>query len=136
MNLITKFGNEDKWICMFAFGILKIIALQLVILIQDFLGKQQLRIFMKSVMNAYLSWMKTNFCRSLLMDLVILAFLDLLHEHRSDNKLSHLINIGTCDCHTIRNSMKHGENSSGWKFNKLLQSMYKIVEEAPKRHKK
>ena len=32
--------------------------------------------------------------------------------------------------------MKHGENSSGWKLNKLLQSMYKIFEEAPKRREK
>ena len=54
---------------------------------------------------------------------VNLAFLDLLNEHRSDNELSRLINIGTCGLHTTNNSMKHGENSSGWKLNKLLQSM-------------
>ena len=63
------------------------------------------------------------------------AFLDLLNEHRSDNELSHLINIGTCGLHTINNSMKHGENSSGCN-NKLLQSMYKIFVGASKRHKK
>ena len=39
------------------------------ILIQNFLGKQQLRIFKKSLINAYLdSWMKTNFYRSFLMN--------------------------------------------------------------------
>ena len=32
--------------------------------------------------------------------------------------------------------MKHGENCSWWKLNKLLQSMYKIFEEAPKHCKK
>ena len=32
--------------------------------------------------------------------------------------------------------MKHGENSTGQKLNKLLQSMYKISEEAPKRLEK
>ena len=37
------------------------------IFIQNLLGKQQLRVFMKSSINVYLSWMKTNFCRSLLM---------------------------------------------------------------------
>ena len=62
---------------------------------------------------------------------VNLAFLDLLNEHSSDNELSRLINIGTCGLQTIHNSMKHGENSSGWKVNKLLQSMYKVFEEAP-----
>ena len=65
-----------------------------------------------------------------------LAFLDLLNEHRSDNKQSWLINIGICGLHTIHNSMKHGENYSGLKLNKLLQSMYKIFEEAPKRREK
>ena len=65
-----------------------------------------------------------------------LAFLDLLNEHISDNELSLLINIGTWGLHTIHNSMKHGENSSGWKLKKLLQSMYKLFEEAPKRCKK
>ena len=63
-----KFRDEDKWICMFAFRISKLIALQHGILIQNFLGKQQLRIFIKSLINVYLSWMKANFCRSLLMD--------------------------------------------------------------------
>ena len=67
---------------------------------------------------------------------VNLVFLDLLNEHRSDNELSRLINIGTCGLHTTHNSMKHGENSSGWKLNKLLQSIYKIFEEAPKRREK
>ena len=67
---------------------------------------------------------------------VNLVFLDLLNEHRSDNELSRLINIGTCGHHTTHNSMKYGENSSGWKLNKLLQSMYKIFEEAPKRCEK
>ena len=66
---------------------------------------------------------------------VNLAFLDLLNEHRSDNELSGLINIGTYSLHIIHNSIKHGENSSGWKINKLLQSMYKIFEEPPKRCK-
>ena len=67
---------------------------------------------------------------------VNLVFLDLLNEHRSDNELSRLMNIGTCGLHTTHNSMKHGENSSGWKLNKLLQSVYKIFEEAPKLSKK
>ena len=31
--------------------------------------------------------------------------------------------------------MKHGENSSGWTLNTLLQSIYKIFEEAPKLEK-
>ena len=65
-----------------------------------------------------------------------LAFLNLLNKHRFNNELPHLINIGTRGLHTIHNSMKHGENSSGWKLNKLLQSMYKIFEEAPKRREK
>ena len=46
---------------------------------------------------------------------VNLAFLDLLNENKSDNELSRLINIGTFD---------------------LLQSMYKIFEEEPKRREK
>ena len=46
---------------------------------------------------------------------VNLVFLDLLNEHRSDNELSRLINIGTRG---------------------LLQSMYKIFEEEPKRREK
>ena len=46
---------------------------------------------------------------------VNLAFLDLLNEHRSDNELSRLINIGTRG---------------------LLQSMYKIFEEESKRREK
>ena len=58
---------------------------------------------------------------------VNLVFLDLLKEHRSANELSHLIDIGTCGLHTTHNSMKHGKNSSGWKLNKLLQSIYKIL---------
>ena len=63
---------------------------------------------------------------------VNLAFLGLLNEHRCDHELSRLINIGACGLYTIHNSLKHGENSSGWKLNKLLHSMYKIFEEAPK----
>ena len=67
---------------------------------------------------------------------VNLVFLDLLNEHRSGNELSRLLHIETYGLHTTHNSMKHGGNSSGWKLNKLLQSMYKIFEEAPKRSKK
>ena len=65
-----------------------------------------------------------------------MAFLDFLVEDRSDNELSRLINIGTYGLHTTHNSVKHGENSSGWKLNKLLQSMHKIFKEEPKRRKK
>ena len=67
---------------------------------------------------------------------VNLVFLDLLNEHRSGNELSRLLHIETYGLHTTHNSMKHGGNSSGWKLNKLLQSMYKIFEEAPKRREK
>ena len=65
-----------------------------------------------------------------------MAFLDFLVEDRSDNELSRLINIGTYGLQTIYNPMKHDEDSSGWKLNKLLQSMYRIFEEAPKRCEK
>ena len=67
---------------------------------------------------------------------VNLVFLDLLNKHRSNNKLSRLINIGTSGLQTIHSSMKHDEDSSWWKLNKLLRSVYKIFEEAPKHHKK
>ena len=56
---------------------------------------------------------------------VNLAFLDLLSEHRSDNELSSLINIGTCGLHTINNSIKHGENPSGWKLNQCTKYLKK-----------
>ena len=50
--------------------------------------------------------------------------------------MSRLIDIRTCGFHTTHNSMKHGQNSSGGKINKLIQSIYKIFEEAPKRPEK
>ena len=67
---------------------------------------------------------------------VNLVFLDLLTKHRSDNELSRLIDIGTYGLHTTHNSVKHGQNSSGWQLNKLLQSIYKKFEEALKRREK
>ena len=92
---------------------------------------------MKSLMNAYLSWLKKKLLQvSSDGPNINLVFLDLLNEHRSDNELSRFINIETCGLHTIYNSVKHGENSSGWKLNKLLQLMYKIFEKAPKPRKK
>ena len=97
---------------MFAFGILKIITLQDAILIQNFLTKEQLRIFKECI-----SELGENKLLQVSSDgpNVNLAFLDLLNENKSDNELSRLINIGTFG---------------------LLQSMYKIFEEEPKRREK
>ena len=51
---------------------------------------------------------------------VNLAFFNILNNKRSDDELSQLINIGTCGLHTLRNSFKQDEKTSGWKISKLL----------------
>ena len=62
---------------------------------------------------------------------VTLSFLKTPDEHRRDDELNLLIDIGTCGLHTIHNSFKHGENESNWNIKKLLNSRFKLFDESP-----
>ena len=60
---------------------------------------------------------------------VNLSFLDLLEEDKNEKELDKLVHIGTYDLHTLHNSMKHGEKTSGWNVKKLLSSLHRIFNE-------
>ena len=57
-----------------------------------------------------------------------LSFLDLLEEDRNEKELSQLVQIGTCDLHSLHNPMEDGEKTSGWNVKKLLTSLDRIFE--------
>ena len=61
------------------------------------------------------------------------SFLGILEEDRNEKELSKLVHIGTCDLHTLHNSMKQGEKASGSNVKKLLSSLHIIFDESPSR---
>ena len=60
---------------------------------------------------------------------VNVSFLDLLEEDKNEKELNKLVHIGTYGLHTLHNSMKHGEKTSGWNVKKLLSSLHRIFNE-------
>ena len=55
---------------------------------------------------------------------VNMKFLEMLEEKQREDNLPQLIDHGTCDLHTVHNSFKHGEVSSGWKMKKLTTQYF------------
>ena len=60
-----------------------------------------------------------------------LSFLDLLEEDGNEKELSQLVQIGTCDLHTLHSSMEDGEKASGWNVKKLLTSLDRNIFRLP-----
>ena len=57
----------------------------------------------------------------------------MLNKECQTNESSTLINIGTCDLHTIKRSLQMGAKATDWNLKKLLSSMYQIFHESPSR---
>ena len=67
---------------------------------------------------------------------VNLKFLELMAENRETEKLSPLIDTGTCRLHTVHNSLKAGIKSSRWIVGKVMKAMWKLLNESPARREK
>ena len=50
-----------------------------------------------------------------------------------DRELSDLVSLGSCELHTIHNSVKHGVNATEWNLKKLHSSMFKIFHKSTSR---
>ena len=61
---------------------------------------------------------------------VNLSFLEILGEKRRDQNLTVLIDLGTCGLYTVRNVIKHGEVTSGWKMKELMPLLHKIFKKS------
>ena len=61
------------------------------------------------------------------------SFLTSLSEGRMDRELSDLVSLGSCELHTIHNSVKHGVNATEWNLKKLHSSMFKIFHKSTSR---
>ena len=60
-------------------------------------------------------------------------FLEIVKEKRKDANFKPLLNIRTCELHTVHNAFKHAAKASGWSIDKVLSSMYKIFDQSPSR---
>lgn len=53
-----------------------------------------------------------------------LKFLKCLQKERSDNELSGLVDIGSCNLHTVHGCLADGVKASGWNLTKLFKGAY------------
>ena len=53
-----------------------------------------------------------------------LKFLECLQKERSDNELSGLVDIGSCNLHTVHGCLADGVKASGWNLKKLFKGAY------------
>lgn len=60
------------------------------------------------------------------------TFLNLLVETREEEQCSRLVDLGTCQLHTLHNGFQHDKKANGWKL-ELLNAMYKMFDESPGR---
>ena len=64
---------------------------------------------------------------------VNLKFLQMLNERIHNEHGIFLVNIGSCDLHTVHNSFQAGGQASGWKVSSLLSSLYYVFKDSPAR---
>ena len=64
---------------------------------------------------------------------VNIKLLKMIQAERSENEQHQLIDIGSCDLHTIRNAFKTDAESSGWGMKKILKGVYQIFHDLPVR---
>ena len=62
-----------------------------------------------------------------------LKFLQLINKGRSAYGNSDLILIVPCDLHKIHRAFQHDAKDSSWSFGKVLQAMWKILDQSPSR---
>ena len=64
---------------------------------------------------------------------VNIKLLKMIQAERSENEQHQLIDIGSCDLHTIHNAFKTGTESTGWRMKKILKGAYQIFHDSPAR---
>ena len=134
MNPLTVLQKNNKWTCIFDFGILtKILWLQGTI-IQNSLSQSSANDIC-SHFECCLDPLEKEKLLQISLDgpNVNLLFLKIIAEKRKDEELSQLIDLGTCGLHTVHNALKHGEKASDLQLKKLMSSMSKMFHEAPGR---
>ena len=62
-----------------------------------------------------------------------IKFLDCLKKERVDNELSGLIDIGSCNLHTVHGCFADGVKASGWNLKKLLKGCYHLFHDTAAR---
>ena len=56
-----------------------------------------------------------------------ILFLERLQKERKDDELSELIDIGSCNLHTVHGCLADGVKASEWDLKKLLQRLLSFV---------
>ena len=62
-----------------------------------------------------------------------IKFLDCVKKERVDNELSGLIDIGSCNLHTVHGCFADGVKASGWNLKKLLKGCYHLFHDTAAR---
>ena len=62
-----------------------------------------------------------------------LLFLDCLQKERKDDGLSELIDIGSCNLHTVHGCLEAGVKASGWDLKKLLKGCHRLLHDTAAR---
>ena len=60
-------------------------------------------------------------------------FLDIIKKEREEAKLSKLIDIGSCDLHSVYGSFKIGCEKTEWDIKRLLKSCFQVFKDSPAR---
>ena len=56
-----------------------------------------------------------------------LKFLEVLQKERNGDGLTEVIDIGTCNMHTVHGALETGTNASGWMLKKLLKGCFYLL---------
>ena len=62
-----------------------------------------------------------------------LRFLEELQKEKKADQLREVIDIGTCNLHTVHRSLETGVTKSGWNLKKLLKGAHRILHDTPAR---
>ena len=62
-----------------------------------------------------------------------LKFLEVLKKKREREKLKDIIDIGSCNLHTVHGAFQTGAKASGWQLNKVLKGSYTLLHDTPAR---
>lgn len=62
-----------------------------------------------------------------------LKLLSEVQNERQKNKLSSLIDIGSCNLHLIHGAFKTGSEKSSWDLHKILKGAFKLLHDSPAR---
>lgn len=64
---------------------------------------------------------------------VNLKFLRKVDADRKETNLCDLIDIGTCNLHTVHNAFKRGAESTDWKLKELMRGCFQLLHDSPAR---